>query len=247
MKRPSFQFYPADWRKDPALSSCSLLARGLWIELICVAHQSEKYGFLSVNGNAMTDVQIARMVGESPAIVTKLLKELGDAGVFSRTPSGCIYSRRMVADEHLRNVRASSGRLGGNPNLVNQNVKKNVNQKINQISNQCPTPSSSSSSSDNPPLPPPGDGPPGFAEFWRAWPQSDRKAAKGKCLDAWRKSKAESVAAQVLDHVGRLKSSDSWLKNNGEFVPAPLVYLNQRRWEGASESTSQNPTFAGAI
>jgi len=31
-KRPAFQFYPGDWRRDTALQSVSLAARGLWIE-----------------------------------------------------------------------------------------------------------------------------------------------------------------------------------------------------------------------
>ena len=25
----------------------------------------------------------------------------------------------------------------------------------------------------------------------------------------------------------------SWRKDNGAFIPAPLVYLNQQRWDGA--------------
>jgi hypothetical protein len=139
MKRPAFQFYPADWRKDPALSACSLAARGLWIELMCIAHEGGTYGFLSINGKAMAPAQIARMVGESPAAVVKLIAELEDAGVFSRDEQGCIYSRRMVKDEHVRNIRADAGRLGGNPNLLKQKDK--------QTDNREPPPSSSSSSS----------------------------------------------------------------------------------------------------
>lgn len=141
MKRPAFQFYPADWRKDPALSACSLAARGLWIELMCIAHEGGTYGFLSINGKAMAPAQIARMVGESPAAVVKLVAELEDAGVFSRDEQGCIYSRRMVKDEHVRNVRADAGRLGGNPNLLKQKDK--------QTDNREPPPSSSSSSSSS--------------------------------------------------------------------------------------------------
>lgn len=75
--------------------------------------------------------------------------------------------------------------------------------------------------------------PPGFAEFWKTWPSNDRKQAKGKCLDAWKKAHAERDAALILAHVESLKLSQSWRKNGGEFVPAPLVYLNNRRWEGA--------------
>jgi hypothetical protein len=145
MKRPSFQFYPADWRKDPALSACSLAARGLWIELMCIAHESEDYGYLTLNGNAMSDVQIARIVGEIPKYINSLLSELEEAGVFSRDERGAIFSRRMVKDENIRNVRAQSGRLGGNPNLV----KQKVNRLDKQNGKQKTTPSSSSSSSSS--------------------------------------------------------------------------------------------------
>ena len=145
MKRPAFQFYPADWRKDPALSSCSLAARGLWIELMCIAHESDEYGHLSINGKPMLTPQLARLVGESPAIIGKLLTELKEAGVFSLDERGCIFSRRMVKDERIRNIRSESGRLGGNPNLLKQKDKQNDQQTQKQI----PTPSSSSSSSSS--------------------------------------------------------------------------------------------------
>lgn len=90
--------------------------------------------------------------------------------------------------------------------------------------------------------------PPGFAAFWQAWPSSDRKQAKGKCLEAWKKAKAEADAALVLAHVERMKASAGWTKQGGEFIPAPLVYLNKRSWEGADMSgTDQPPLLAGAM
>lgn len=176
MKRPAFQFYPADWRKDPALSACSLAARGLWIELMCIAHEGGTYGVLSINGKPMAPAQIARMVGESPAAVVKLLAELEDAGVFSRDEQGCIYSRRMVKDEHVRNVRADAGRLGGNPNLLKQKVKQTGGQ------NQTPSSSSSSSSSNNEDAAPSAKSPRGTAlpetwtlpDDWKTWAEKER-------------------------------------------------------------------------
>jgi hypothetical protein len=30
-----------------------------------------------------------------------------------------------------------------------------------------------------------------------------------------------------------MKTTEQWLKANGAFIPAPLVYLNQQRWDGA--------------
>lgn len=86
-----------------------------------------------------------------------------------------------------------------------------------------------------PPSPQGGCEFPGFAAFWAAWPSNDRKQAKGKCLDAWKKAGAEPQAALVLAHLERMKASPLWTKDSGQFVPAPLVYLNQRRWEGADD------------
>ncbi|CCD29917.1 hypothetical protein CAGGBEG34_330012 [Candidatus Glomeribacter gigasporarum BEG34] len=167
MKRPSFQFYPADWRKDSALQSCSIAARGLWIEMMCIMHECEPYGYLSINGHAMNAAQLARLVGESEKAIKGLLGELENAGVFSRTETGCIYSRRMVNDERIRTVRAESGKLGGNPDLLKQKPGKEDNllkqkdkqkstkateddqAKANQSFKQKPTPSSSSSSSSS--------------------------------------------------------------------------------------------------
>jgi hypothetical protein len=30
-----------------------------------------------------------------------------------------------------------------------------------------------------------------------------------------------------------MKTTDQWRKDNGAYIPAPLVYLNQQRWDGA--------------
>jgi len=74
---------------------------------------------------------------------------------------------------------------------------------------------------------------PSFESFWSAWPRSPRKEAKSKCLERWEKLKLDFQATQIIRHVTWLKTTDQWLKNGGSFIPAPLVYLNQMRWDGA--------------
>lgn len=91
------------------------------------------------------------------------------------------------------------------------------------------------------------DLPAGFADFWKTWPKTDRKQAQGKCLDAWKKAHGERDAAVILAHVEFLKSSAGWLKNGGEFIPAPLVYLNGKKWEGAELDTAGSSQWAGAV
>lgn len=112
MKRPSFQFYPADWRKDAALQSCSMAAQGLWINLMCIAHECEPYGHLTVNGRSLSASQIARLVGLSAKECGLLIQELVESGVAGTDEGGAIYSRRMVRDEQVRNARAEGGKAG---------------------------------------------------------------------------------------------------------------------------------------
>ena len=163
MKRPSFQFYPGDWRRDPALCSCSMAARGLWIDMMCIAHESEEYGVLSLNDKPMTVQQISRVVGEVPAVVAKLIDELESSGVFSRNDRGAIFSRRMVKDEAVRNTRAAGGevgkefgqlgaehgRKGGRPRKETGDSKTPLKTPLNHplADEENPPPSSSSSSS----------------------------------------------------------------------------------------------------
>ena len=66
MSGPWMKFYPSDWRADPALRMCSLGARGLWAEMMCIMHEAEPYGCLLVNGQAIGEKQtglIGRDIG----------------------------------------------------------------------------------------------------------------------------------------------------------------------------------------
>ena len=73
----------------------------------------------------------------------------------------------------------------------------------------------------------------GFDRFWLSWPRSTRKGAKAACLKVWTKNYCETCADQIVKHVEWMKTTDDWRKSNGAFIPAPLVYLNQQRWDGA--------------
>ena len=73
----------------------------------------------------------------------------------------------------------------------------------------------------------------GFDRFWAAWPKSPRKGGKSECLKKWAKHYCETCADQIIKHVEWMKTTDQWRKDNGAYIPAPLVYLNQQRWDGA--------------
>ena len=88
----------------------------------------------------------------------------------------------------------------------------------------------------------------GFERFWKTWPASTRKGAKSECLKKWEKHYCETQADQIIKHVEWLKTTEQWLKGNGAFIPAPLVYLNQQRWDGAEvPEIKPKPTIDPAL
>ena len=72
-----------------------------------------------------------------------------------------------------------------------------------------------------------------FDEFWQLWPSSKRKVAKSTCETKWIKHKLDDVADRIFSHVSALKTSEQWTTG---FEPAPLTYINQKRWEDDVES-----------
>jgi hypothetical protein len=72
-----------------------------------------------------------------------------------------------------------------------------------------------------------------FEQFWTAWPKNLRKGGKALCQVKWSKLKLDLQADQIIKHVEWMKTTDAWKKDNGAFIPAPLVYINQMRWDGA--------------
>jgi hypothetical protein len=116
MSNPWMKFYPSDWRADQTLRICSLAARGLWIECMCIMHEAEPYGHLAIKGKPVTNAQLAILSGTDPATVATLLTELEEAGVFSKNRVGVIYSRRMTRDEKKRKDGEKSAKNGTLPN-----------------------------------------------------------------------------------------------------------------------------------
>ncbi|WP_160119658.1 hypothetical protein [Rhodovarius lipocyclicus] len=132
MKRPAFQFYPDNWRNSANLRRCSWGARGAWIEVMCLMHDSDIYGTLP-----WTLKEIAQALG----CPIGLLRELVEKGVLKGCDSGSSepfiytprsgrregepvtllpsqpgpiwYSSRMVRDEYVRIVRGENGKFGG--------------------------------------------------------------------------------------------------------------------------------------
>ena len=76
-----------------------------------------------------------------------------------------------------------------------------------------------------------------FAQFWAAYP---RHEAKQTALKAFEKiNPDEELLAKMLSAIEKQKRTSQWQENNGQYIPHPATWLNQRRWE--DEVTTSQP------
>jgi hypothetical protein len=143
LSRPSFQFYPSDWRNDANLRRCSPAARGAWMDVLCTLHDSETYGLvrwpLKELANAagvplallreLTAKQVLRGCDsgqcEPFTYVPRSGRRSGPSVILVAQQDGPVwYSRRLVKDEHLRSTRGSDERFGDSPEHPPDNSPK---------------------------------------------------------------------------------------------------------------------------
>lgn len=72
-----------------------------------------------------------------------------------------------------------------------------------------------------------------FPVFWERYPL---KVKKPKALSAFLKLKPDrALLDNMLEAIERQKQSRSWRKDNGQFIPHPATWLNNRQWEDSVE------------
>lgn len=260
-KLPSFQFYPGDWLRDN-ISGCSLAAQGLWLRMMILMHDSERYGYLSMNGAPIPPGFVSRKCGcDTLEQYTTLLAELDEAGIPSRTSEGIIYSRRMVRDARERerknrnkaDQRSREKGVSGDGDVtacVTSDVTSDVTTHVTGgVTDESPRSSSSSSSSKRTKTKSARAGADGektdFDHFWSAYP---RKVAKGQALKAWEKLNGQRPPLPViLGAIAAMKAGHDWSRDPmGSFVKHPATWLNALGWEdeqpGQPPATSADQT-----
>ena len=162
---------------------------------------------------------VARKIRLDLDITESVLREF-----FEHTENGYRNSRcdaEIAKYQHQVENNRQLGKRGGRPKKTesitetkpNTNPNRIRNRNINTISSVAPTASR-------------------FEEFWNAWPSSKRKVAKSACNAKWAKMALDPLADKIIASVARLRASEQWLSG---FEPAPMTFLNQRRWEDGDE------------
>lgn len=155
-KLPSFQFYPGDWQKDAGLRVCSIFARGLLIDLLCLMFDTVSRGKLCRPDGVTpwADGEIVDAVsGATRDEKLVALAELERNGVLKRDSLGILFSSRLIRDEELRQAKVAAGSKGGNKHQAARKQAASKLQADGEADLQAKPGSSSSastSSSDDP-------------------------------------------------------------------------------------------------
>ena len=217
-KRPAFQFYPADWRKDPQLQMCDMATQGIWINILCCMWEANEEGKLEGSWE-----DFARLLGISVIEFKKFF----------------IQAKRHKFCDVLQNVTECDG----NVTLINRRMyaaflereraKRGMRKHRASSRYENVTPpsssSSSSSSSKNPPNPPRG-----FDTFWKSYP---RKIGKQAAFKIWKKlNPTKELLAKILTAIEQQKKCEQWQKDGGQYIPHPKTWLNEGRWDDEMQS-----------
>ena len=153
---------------------------------------------------------VARKIRLDLDITESVLDEFFDKGVDGYRNHRC--DMEIAKYQHQVENNRQLGKRGGRPSKTESKTESKAkdNPKKIQIQNKNIYTSSK------------------FNDFWNAWPSSKRKVAKAECQKKWAKAGLDSVAEAIVLHVNAIKGTEQWTSG---FEPAPLTYINQRRWE----------------
>ena len=81
-----------------------------------------------------------------------------------------------------------------------------------------------------------------FEKFYKAYP---RKVGKSNVEKWFAKNKPnDELFELMIKKLESFKKTPDWLKDNGQFIPYPATWLNQKRWEDELEIETKNIDYS---
>jgi hypothetical protein len=174
MKRPSFQFYPADWQANSNLRRCTRAEKSVWLDVLCLMHDQEEYGVIRWSLKEIAEAAHCK-VSELKSLQAKGVLKGADKGMkceaYVYVPrsgrrdgepvtlipeqDGPIwYSSRFVRDEYVRKIRGDSTRFNDGKDAPesspNDSPKGGIGEAPEGSPSGCQSDGSTSSSSSSP-------------------------------------------------------------------------------------------------
>ena len=170
----------------------------------------------------------------SEATIKRALKHLKDEGLilvgnfdedkFSRT------NYYTLSDKGVDILQNCTTRLGKNDPIGEVNLSLSILNKNTDNSDKNIT------DKNIPPIISPRENL--FEMFWAAYPQCFRKTNRKGCKAKFIKIKnLEDIFPDIMTSLEMQKRSKQWTDDNGQYIPAPLTWINQERWTVKDERT----------
>jgi hypothetical protein len=260
-RKPYLPLFYGDWCSDINLKRCSLSARGLWLEIICMMQQTDGTMFFP-------ETDLPFLVGRPESETVAALNELENNAVFSRDDQGRIYCRRTKREAQISQVRAKSANARWKSNdakgsaknkdfayakqHAKKDEKKHANTGVEWNGIECSKSSSTSErgTGETLPEPPPAktkksrpDPPEGFAEFYTEYP---KHVAVGEAEKAWAQvttGKNAATPEEILTGL-RAQKNAGVFPDDPKYTPNPSTWLRARRWRDDIATLRAKPQFA---
>ena len=176
MKRPSFQFYPADWLGNPNLKRCTHAEKGMWADILCLLSDGDQFGILRWPLKEIATaigVPVSALKGlvsknvlkgsdtrcEAFVYVPRSGRKDGDPVTIIEEQDGPIwFSSRMVTDDYKASVREKNlpkshqkSSPAASP-MASKGEPEDVHHSAHPLTPAAPSSSSSPSGKDSEPI-----------------------------------------------------------------------------------------------
>jgi hypothetical protein len=122
---PAMPFYTGDWKKDPIVQMMDYEDQGIYLNILMIMWESDRRGFLTINGSIIDESLLSKMLNLDNQRLSRWLSTYQTQfKIFGKTEDGILFSRKHIKLVDLSEKRKTSGKLGGNPILLNQKLDR---------------------------------------------------------------------------------------------------------------------------
>lgn len=110
------------------------------------------------------------------------------------------------------------------------------NKKLGSCSGVTPSKNKEERNKNNPPTPKGASG--AFENFWKAYP---KKVGKEAVIKTWKRKQLDPKFDEIMAGLMALKQSKQWTRDEGKYIPNPLTFINQGRWQDSIKVEISQP------
>lgn len=215
MKDPAFLFYSNDFLSGTMLMSNEEV--GIYIKLLCIQHQQ---------GHLKEEDMLS--MGATKKIFSKFIKDY-EGNYYNERLEYEANKRKAYSESRKNNRKKKETHEEDMKNICNSYEKhmENENININLIENKDRDKGVIGEEEEEIEILEIWETQ--FEEFYSEYP---RKVKKQDVKKWFKKNKPSSeLFSSMMSSLEQFRGSKDWLKDNGQYIPYPSTWLNQRRWE----------------